>query len=76
MSERGGSNTKPMARRREDVQHEYRQHGAKSAATVSGIRRDTLSRLPRQRRLRPRASRRQTTRPMTRHIPQGTQHEQ
>jgi hypothetical protein len=72
----GGSNTTPTAKRREDVQHEYRQHEAKSAAAaVSGIRGDTLSRLPRQGRLWPRASRRETTRPMTRQIRQGTQPE-
>jgi hypothetical protein len=45
----GGSNTKPTAKRREEVQREYRQHQAKSAAaTVSWVRGDTLSLFPRQ----------------------------
>jgi hypothetical protein len=45
----GGSNTKPTAKRREEVQREYRQRQAKSAAAaVSGIKGDTLSLFPRQ----------------------------
>jgi hypothetical protein len=39
MSEQGDSNTKPTAKRREEVHQECRQHEAKSAAAaVSGIR--------------------------------------
>src|SRR5438034_2190004 len=51
------------------MQQEYRQHEAKSAATVvSGIRGDTLSMFPRPGWLRPLASRRATTSQMNRQI--------